>query len=384
VDKPGSKKRITIVGTGLIGGSLGMAIRAAKLPGLEVVGHDSDRGAANQAEKVGALDRAEHNLPRAVSGASMVIVAVPVLSVREVMQQIATDLAEGAVVTDTTSTKAHVMDWAKEFLPEHVSFVGGHPMAGKETGGIENAEVGLLRDKAYCICPAVDATESAVRSVMGLARLAGAEPMFVDPEEHDIYAAAVSHLPLMISTAMFSMLRNSPAWPDMGMMASSGFTDATRLASGDPAMSHGIWTTNRDAVIHWLDRMADQLREFRKMLEDAQDEALLDTFARAQIERDVFLREPPRRRAESTGPQVDSGEALLSMLVGGMMAKNIKRAKDIPELMRETPQQPGVKEEAKRRLTFGERIAEGVKRDLAKLEEERAAKDEPPASKDSK
>ena len=376
MQRPDSKKRITIIGTGLIGGSLGMAIRAAKLPGLEVVEHDANRGAANQAEKAGAIDRAEHNLPRAVSGASMVIIAVPVLSVREVMQQIAPDLAEGAVITDTTSTKAHVMGWAKDMLPEHVSFVGGHPMAGKELGGIENAEAGLFRDKAYCICPTVDATESAVRSVMGLARLAGAEPMFVDPEEHDIYAAAVSHLPLMVSTAMFSMLRNSPAWPDMGMMASSGFTDATRLASGDPAMSHGIWTTNRDAVIHWLDRMADQLREFRKMLEDAQDEALLDTFARAQIERDVFLREPPRRQAEATGPQVDSGEALLGMLVGGMMAKNIKRAKEIPDLMKETPQQPGVKEEAKHRLTFGQRIAEGVKRDLAKLEQERAEKDQ--------
>ena len=375
MEKPGSKKRITIVGTGLIGGSLGMAIRAAKLPGLEVVGHDANRGAANQAEKAGAIDRAEHNLPRAVSGASMVIIAVPVLAVREVMQQISPDLAEGAVVTDTTSTKARVMGWAKEMLPEHVSFVGGHPMAGKETGGIENAERGLFRGKAYCVCPTVDATESAVRSVLGLARLAGAEPMFVDPEEHDIYAAAVSHLPLMVSTAMFSMLRNSPAWPDMGMMASSGFTDATRLASGDPAMSHGIWTTNRDAVIHWLDRMADQLREFRKMLEDAQDEALLDTFARAQIEREVFLREPPRRQPEATGPQVDSGEALLGMLVGGMMAKNIKRAKEIPDLMKDTPQQPGVKEDAKQRLTFGQRIAEGVKRDLAKLEEERAEKD---------
>ena len=382
MDRPNGKKRIAIVGTGLIGGSLGMAVQAAKLPGLEVVGYDIDRGVANQAEKAGAIDSAEHNLARAVSDSSMIIIAVPVLSVREVMQQIAPDVAEGAVVTDTTSTKLHVMRWARDTLPEHVSFVGGHPMAGKETGGIQNAEVGLFRGKAYCVCPAVDATESAVRSVMGLARLAGAEPMFVDPEEHDIYAAAVSHLPLMVSTAMFSMLRNSPAWPDMGMMASSGFTDATRLASGDPAMSHGIWTTNRDAVIHWLDRMADQLREFRKMLEDAQDEALLETFLKAQIERDVFLREPPRRQAEATGPQVDSGEALLGMLVGGMMAKNIKRAKAVPDLMKDTPQQPGVKEEAKHRPTFGQRIAEGVKRDLAKLEQDRTEKDQP-SGKDS-
>jgi prephenate dehydrogenase len=370
-----NKRRISIIGTGLIGGSLGMAIRAAHLPDLEVVGHDADRGTANQAEKIGAIDRAEHNLPQAVASASMVVIAVPVLSVREVMQQIAPDLAEGAVVTDTTSTKTHVMRWAEESLPDAVSFVGGHPMAGKETGGIENAEAGLFTGKAYCISPAVNATESAVKSVMGVARLAGAEPMFVDPEEHDIYAAAVSHLPLMISTALFSMLRESPAWPDMGMMASSGFTDVTRLASGDPALSHGIWATNREAVIHWLDRMSEQLREFRKQLQDAQDEDLLQTFVKAQFDRETFLREPPRRQAEAASPKLDTSDALLGMLVGGMMAKNLKRAKELPDVMKETPLQPGVsEEEGGRRLTYGERIAEGIKRDLEKQEQEQVDK----------
>jgi prephenate dehydrogenase len=245
-------------------------------------------------------------------------------------------------------------------------------MAGKETGGIENAESGLFQGKAYCVTPDVDATESAVKSVLGLARLAGAEPLFVDPEEHDIYAGAVSHLPLMISTALFSMLRASPAWPDMGMMASSGFTDVTRLASGDPAMSHGIWATNRDAVIHWLDRMADQLRDFRKKLEDAQDEELLNTFARAQLERDTFLREPPQRTKEAAAPSVDSGDALMSMLVGGLAAKNLKRAKEIPELMEK---RGGEGEDTPRRkLSYGEKIAEGVKRDLERLEREQAEK----------
>ena len=367
------KKRITIVGTGLIGGSLGMALKAASLPGLEIVGHDRNRGAANQAEKSRAIDRAEHSLPRAVQGAGMVIIAVPILSVRDVMQQIAPDLAEGAVVTDTTSTKAHVMGWAKEMLPDHANFVGGHPMAGKESPGIENAEAELFRGKAYCVCPAVDASEAAVKSVLGLARLAGAEPLFIDPEEHDIYAAAVSHLPLMVSTALFSMLRSSPAWADMGMMASSGFHDVTRLASGDAAMSHGIWVTNRDAVIHWLDRMADELRRFRDMLKDAQDEALLERFLKTQIERDTFLREPPRRRAEGTIEKVDSGQALLSMLVGGMMAKQIQRAKQLPDLMNEAPQRDAQKG-AKRRPSLAERIAEDVRRDIERMEQKREDK----------
>src|SRR5207244_562158 len=191
MDRSNGKKRITIVGTGLIGGSLGMALKAARLPGLEIVGHDRDRGNASQAEKSGAIDRAEHNLQRAVTGAGMVIIAVPILSVREVMQQIAPELAEGTVVTDTTSTKAHVMHWAKEALPEYINFVGGHPMAGKETTGIAYAEASLFRGKAYCICPAVDASDTAVKTVLGLVRVVDSEPLFVDPEEHDIYAGAV-------------------------------------------------------------------------------------------------------------------------------------------------------------------------------------------------
>src|SRR5438034_1030582 len=223
MDRSNGKKRITIIGTGLIGGSLGMALKGARLPGLEVIGHDRDRANATQAEKSRAIDRAEHNLPRAVSGAGMVIVAVPVLSVREVMQQMAPDLAEGTVVTDTTSTKAHVMRWAKEALPEYVNFVGGHPMAGKETAGIANADASLFREKAYCICPAVDASDTAVKTVLGLVRVVDSEPLFVDPEEHEIYAGAVSHLPLRMSTALVSMLRASAAWTERGMMASSAF-----------------------------------------------------------------------------------------------------------------------------------------------------------------
>jgi prephenate dehydrogenase len=368
-------KRITIIGTGLIGGSIGLALKAAGLPGIEVVGHDRDRANTKQAERLGAIDKSEHNLPAAVSGAGLVIIATPILAVREVMGQIAPYLAEGAIVTDTASTKSAVMQWAKEMLPEHANFIGGHPMAGKETAGVQNAEAGLFQGKAYCICPSVDASPAAVKSVMGLAQAIGAEPLFIDPAEHDQYAAAVSHLPLMVSTALFSLLRSSPAWPDIGPMASSGFSDVTRLASGDPAMSHGIWLTNREAVIHWLDRMAEELRRFRDMLQDARDEDLLQTFLRAQIEREEFLAQPPRRRKEP-GPHVDTSKTVMDMLIGGMAAEQLRKAQRIPELIREAPAAesgPG----AKKKASLADRIAADIRRDLEKLEKKQAAGKEP-------
>src|SRR4029453_2846858 len=160
MDRFNGKKRIAIIGTGLIGGSLGLALKAARLPGLEIIGHDSDRSAPSPAAKLGAIDRAEHNLQRAVEGAGMVIIAVPVLTVREVMRQIAPHMTEGVVVTDTTSTKAHVMRWAKESLPEYVHFVGGHPLAGKGGSGIANAQATLFPGEGHRVCPAAPRSSS--------------------------------------------------------------------------------------------------------------------------------------------------------------------------------------------------------------------------------
>jgi prephenate dehydrogenase len=376
------KKRITIIGTGLIGGSIGLALKAGGLPGVEIVGHDRRRDAAAQAERMGAVDRAEHNLPRSVAGAGLVIIATPVLAVREVMGQIAPDLGKGVVVHDTASTKAHVMRWAREILPPHVSFIGGHPMAGKENQGIESAEAGLFQGKAYVVCPTVDAPESAVRSVLGLAQIVGAEPLFVDPDEHDVYAAAVSHLPAMLSTALFQMLRASPSWPDMAIMASSGFRDVTRLASGDPVMSHDIWVTNRDALIHWLDRMATELQRFRSLLEDAKDDALLEAFAGARVDRDVFISEKAQRKAEPTSDlsAQETRRVMVDMLVGGMVGDKLRKIRDISENPPPVPE-PAAAEEAppevptKSKPSLGDRIAEDVRRDLEKLERKKAEKE---------
>lgn len=372
--QPTANRRIAIIGTGLIGGSIGLALKAAALPGTDIVGHDRDRGNAKLAERLGAIDRAEHNLPAAVSGAGLVIIATPILAVREVMQQIAPHLAEGAIVTDTASTKSAVMQWAADVLPKHISFIGGHPMAGKETAGVQNAEAGLFRGRAYCICPSIDAAPGAVESLMGLARVIGAEPLFIDADEHDQYAAAVSHLPLMVSTALFSLLRSSPAWPDIGPMASSGFRDVTRLASGDPAMSHGIWLTNREAVIHWLDRMTEELRRFRDMLKDARDEDLLQTFVRAQVERETFLAQPPRRQKDP-GPQLDTHKTVMDMLIGGMAAEQLRKAQKIPQLIREAP--AAESGDGEKKPSLADRIARDIRRDLEKLEKKKAAREEP-------
>lgn len=327
-------ERMTIIGLGLIGGSLGLALKATKLPNVEIVGYDADTIAAVDARRLGAVDKTEHTLQRATADAGMVILATPIVAMRQVMEEMASGLRENCIVTDTASTKSLVMEWAGQLLPPHVSFVGGHPMAGKETAGIANADAKLFAGKAYCIVPSPDATESAVRLVAGVVHLIGAQPLFIDAHEHDRYVAAVSHLPLVLSSALFNLVRSSPAWPELAALASSGFRDLTRLASGDPEMSHDICLTNREAILHWLERMAEELSRYRELLAEGEEEELFRHFTRVQLERDTFMTAGPPTRPPVAADVPDAGEQLVSLLVGERL---VRRARELRKLLSERP-----------------------------------------------
>ena len=150
--------RITIVGMGLIGTSLGLALKKADL-GLEIVGTDRDRAVSGTAKRMGACDSTQNNPLDAIRGARMVILATPVGGIREMLKLYGPELEPGVIVTDTGSTKAEVLAWAEEFLPDTVSFVGGHPMAGKELSGPVAAEADLFQNATYCIIPGKGADE---------------------------------------------------------------------------------------------------------------------------------------------------------------------------------------------------------------------------------
>jgi len=324
---------IAIIGLGLIGGSLGMALKRAGLGGLEVVGYDKGWGVGGKAQRAGAIDRSARDPRSAVREASLVIIATPILGIRTVMEEIAPELPDGCVVTDTGSAKAPIMAWADEVLPDHVHFVGGHPMAGKEHSGLEAAEASLFDGAPYCIVPSVGAGERAVKSVMALAEVVGARPVFIDPQEHDTYVAAVSHLPLVLSTALFTLASQSQAWPDMAGLAAGGFRDLTRLASTDPEMSHDICFTNRENLLHWLDRFSSEISRYRELIQ-GDDEALFKTFANAQMDRETFLQRPQELRpVPAAEPDtLSAGERMLSFLVGEHW---LRRAKDMGKVLEE-------------------------------------------------
>src|SRR5262245_23745381 len=264
--------RITIIGMGLIGTSLGMAIRQAEekeapLGPTVVTGYDKNRRASGDARGRLAIDREARSLEEAVQEAQLVVLAAPVQATHEIMAAIAPLLPNGAVVTDVASTKAQVMEWARDLLPITVDFVGGHPMAGKEQSGASAAEPELFKGAIYCLTPSARSRQPAVDLIEAMVRQVGAKVYYIDPDEHDPYVAGISHLPFLLSTALAELVSRSPGWKEMAPLAASGFRDISRLASGDPEMHRDICLTNRAAINRWLEDAAQLLLDMRDQIE---------------------------------------------------------------------------------------------------------------------
>ena len=281
-------KRIAIIGLGLIGGSIGLALKQTELERTEVVGYVRRPEAANRVLKLGAVDIIKDSLAAAVDKADLVILATPVMAIKEILAQIGPYLPHGCTVTDTASTKVKVMQWAEEYLPPTVNFIGGHPMAGKELAGIEAAEANLFQGRTYCLTPGQNASPASIQLVVGLVSEIGANHLFTTALEHDNFVAGVSHLPFVLSSALVMATTQSPFWAKMSRFAATGYRDLTRLASQHPRMNYDICLTNRENILNWIDEFIKELNQFRRLIsEDSQE--LENAFIQARQARQAWL-----------------------------------------------------------------------------------------------
>lgn len=302
-------QRLTIVGLGLIGGSIGLSLRkwsAENGNALSITGFDENMSRQSEAKKRGVVDTTEWSLVNAVKDADIVVVATPVGAMKQVFIDIGPNLKPGAIVTDTGSTKANVLEDAK-VLPETISFVGGHPMAGRAES-LEAADASLFKGATWVVCPGVTASDEAIRNVLGIIAATDAEAFFVDPVEHDSYVAGISHLPFVVAASLTAAVTSDPAWRDMRSLASSGFKDTTRLALGDPIMHRDIALSNRESLNRWIDRMMSTLETFKTTLNDP-DTASADVhkfFSSAQDARALV-----EVRVDRTVEQISEGQETL-------------------------------------------------------------------------
>jgi prephenate dehydrogenase len=272
--------RVAIIGLGLIGGSIGLALRNAK-SAQQVTGYDLGKGVTDRARKIGAIDQPYDALTDAVRGAELIILATPVGAMRSLLQNIATVASPGSVVTDVASTKTQVINWAEEYLPAPVLFVGGHPMAGKELSGVDSASATLFQNRVYCLTPTKRTSPVAIDKVSRLVEILGARVRFLEPAEHDGQVASVSHLPFVASVVLMNTVAEGAAWGDAAILAASGFRDMTRLAGGSPEVYRDICLTNSESIARWLSEYIGELGVIRDQIA-SHDGNLIQAFTRAQ------------------------------------------------------------------------------------------------------
>lgn len=263
-------RRVALVGTGLIGGSVGLALRSL---GWHVTGTDEHPPTLARAIELGAVDRAGVD-----PDAELTVIATPVGAVPQLARQA---LARGGVVTDVGSVKAPLVT-----AVGHSRFVGGHPMAGSEALGIEGARVDLFNGATWALTPNDRTDADALSLVHGVVRSIGAEVVTLEPARHDRLVATVSHVPHLTAAALMGVAdARAVEHPALKRLAAGGFRDMTRIAAGDPRIWLDICSDNAEAICEVLDGLLDSLTEMRSIVADGRTEELGERLTRAQVAR---------------------------------------------------------------------------------------------------
>jgi prephenate dehydrogenase len=280
-------ERITIAGVGLIGGSFGLALRGAGFDG-EIVGLGRERARLDAALARGAIDRGETDAARAVAGAAVVLLAVPMGAMASVLGALAPHLDTRTIVTDAGSVKGSFVDAARAGLDSLARVVPGHPIAGTEYAGVEAAFAELYRDRRVILTPTAEAEAEAVETVQHLWGLTGAEVEHLSVDAHDRLLASTSHLPHMLAFGLVDALARGDDPAGVFRYAAGGFRDFTRIASSDPTMWRDICMANREALLGALEAYRDDLDQLTAEMRAGDADGLLARFGRAKAARDRF------------------------------------------------------------------------------------------------
>lgn len=282
-------QKLTIIGVGLIGGSLARALRARGKVG-EIIGHDREERHLKRAVELGVIDRYEIDMANAVRDSDMVLLAVPVGSMRSVFEDLVGHLADGAIVTDVGSSKGSVVDAVRQVYGEVPDwFVPGHPIAGIEKSGVEASFAELFKKRRVILTPLPHTSHVAVAKVRTMWECVGAVVEEVDVQHHDSVLAATSHLPHLLAFALVDTLATMDDKQEIFRFAAGGFRDFTRVASSDPMMWHDICVNNQESILWILRRFQDDLQKLSKAIENNNSDYLLDTFTRAKQARDMLV-----------------------------------------------------------------------------------------------
>ncbi|MES9990425.1 MAG: prephenate dehydrogenase/arogenate dehydrogenase family protein [Candidatus Thiodiazotropha sp.] len=282
-------EKLAIIGVGLIGGSVALALKEEGVV-KEVVGCGRTEANLAKAQTLGVIDHYTHDVASAVKGADMVLLAVPLGAMRGTLEAMRGHLATDAVVTDAGSVKGSVVDDARAVFGEVPGFfVPGHPIAGTERSGAAAAYAELYRNRRVILTPLPETDQHALRRVEKLWHQCGAEVVQMTVEHHDEVLAATSHLPHMLAFTLVDSLARMKENNEIFSFAAGGFRDFTRIASSNPVMWRDICIANQQSLNQMLTRFADELHELAALLQQGDEKGLLEIFERAKQARDKYV-----------------------------------------------------------------------------------------------
>jgi len=258
---------ITIAGVGLLGGSVGLAVRAAGLK-CRRIGYVRSSQSARNAVGCDAVDEATQDAEQAFAPADLVILCTHLAVFPAYMKRARQHCQSGCLITDVGSTKRGPQEWAREYLGRKVRFVGSHPMAGSERTGVEYARADLFAGATCFVCPAGGRKDAAAKLLKEFWEALGGRVTILSPAEHDRTVARVSHVPHLVAGGLIHLAGGD----EMLNRAGPGLRDATRIASGNPLMWRDIVANNRDEIVAGLDEMQEILATIRRLLAEGRDE----------------------------------------------------------------------------------------------------------------
>ncbi len=282
-------QKISIIGVGLLGGSIGLAARQRRLA-REVAGFVRRESSLRDCERAGAVDYATTDLLAAVSNSDLIILCTPLAQMRSLAEQFLPALKRGAIVTDVGSVKAEVVrELDAVFKKSGAHFVGGHPMAGGEKMGVLAAKADLFVNANCVITPSKNSHAASVAKVEKFWKALGARTMRLDAAQHDLVVSRSSHLPHVVAAALAGMVLDAKQPKTQAALCATGFRDTTRVASGSPEMWRDIVLANRKNVSQSVDAFMLELKQFQTALKKSDAAAVEQFFATAKTRRDSWF-----------------------------------------------------------------------------------------------
>lgn len=283
-------RSISILGLGLLGGSLGLSIDRA-LPNVKRYGYSHRETTRRRALEVGAIDTCCDTVSQAVANAQLVVLASPIYTFESLLKEMADHLPHGCIVTDVGSTKVLPVRWARKYLPSHVEFIGSHPMAGSEQRGVDFAMADLFEGSQCIVTPTPKNQNATIQMIKEFWETMGMRLCQMSPAKHDKLVGRISHLPHVLAMALVNI-----SDPDELLLCGKGFLDTTRIASGPPNVWRDILMGNADNTEKAIGKLIKELQAAQKILQDGNETKIIKMLSRAQSKRNELIERKMQRK----------------------------------------------------------------------------------------